>query len=214
MQHKLFAGEDKTPPLILGLFIASRMFVWDELNEVSREEMIMKFLRHTSFIIALGFLGLGCQNYPFTAVPPVNDTIFQTQTYISSGPATDILFVVDNSPSMADKQNDLASNAAAFINSVANSNNDYHIGIVTTDLFAGTDNGRLRMAAAGAAKYMSRQGALADPNGVNSVINNFVGTCRLWDPGQQRRSRPGWRAGSLGRQRPSRCRRRQPRLLP
>ncbi len=47
----------------------------------------------------------------------------------------DILFVVDNSSSMADEQERLAANFDAFINEIAGAGNlDYRIAVVTTDL--------------------------------------------------------------------------------
>lgn len=45
----------------------------------------------------------------------------------------DILFVVDNSCSMADDQRALAANSASFFDSFSKTQADYHIGVITTD---------------------------------------------------------------------------------
>ncbi|MCO4769095.1 MAG: VWA domain-containing protein [Deltaproteobacteria bacterium] len=53
-------------------------------------------------------------------------------------PQSDILFVVDNSCSMSDEQELLASNFDAFIQSFVNTTLDYHIGVVEGDLTPNT----------------------------------------------------------------------------
>jgi hypothetical protein len=49
-------------------------------------------------------------------------------------PKADILLVIDNSCSMADKQTALSQNFASFIHYASTANVDYQIGIITTDL--------------------------------------------------------------------------------
>jgi hypothetical protein len=51
----------------------------------------------------------------------------------TSGQDVDVLFVVDNSGSMGEEQSNLASNFQTFINAASTWNNDYHVGVVTTD---------------------------------------------------------------------------------
>ncbi len=53
----------------------------------------------------------------------------------------DVLFVIDNSGSMTEEQNLLASGFADFIAGAASSQNNYHIGLVTTDI---DDDGELQ----------------------------------------------------------------------
>jgi hypothetical protein len=60
-----------------------------------------------------------------------------------SKPKADILLVVDNSCSMTDKQNALATNFASFIQYATQANVDFHIGLVDTDFSCGPDIGRL-----------------------------------------------------------------------
>lgn len=66
----------------------------------------------------------------------------QTDTWQQVGSGKlDILFVVDNSCSMADEQQSLASNFASFIAGVNTTTVDFHLGVTTTDIFR--ESGRL-----------------------------------------------------------------------
>ena len=49
-------------------------------------------------------------------------------------PKSDILFVIDNSASMAQKQANLAAQARAFVEALAESGNDFRLGIITTTI--------------------------------------------------------------------------------
>jgi hypothetical protein len=60
-----------------------------------------------------------------------------------SKPKADILLVIDNSCSMADKQTQLSMNFASFIQYAQTANVDYHLGVVTTDLMATASEGWL-----------------------------------------------------------------------
>src|SRR5688500_11827035 len=82
----------------------------------------------------------GCQDYLFEQKLP--EKVKEAQIIMPAGEPTpaDILFVVDNSGSMADEQEILAANFDAFINQIAGAGN-YQIGIVTTDL--DSQNGEL-----------------------------------------------------------------------
>lgn len=75
------------------------------------------------------------------------DTFTQT-----TGQNVDVLFVVDNSGSMQEEQSNLATNFSSFIQGAASWQNDYHIGVTTTDLEA--DNGRL-VAAGNNARFVT-----------------------------------------------------------
>ncbi|MBK7858468.1 MAG: hypothetical protein IPJ65_07560 [Archangiaceae bacterium] len=54
-------------------------------------------------------------------------------------PKADILLVIDNSCSMADKQTALSQNFGAFIQYASTANVDYQIGVITTDLGSPTE---------------------------------------------------------------------------
>lgn len=56
----------------------------------------------------------------------------------TSGQNVDVLFVVDNSGSMGEEQSNLAVNFGQFINEASTWNNDYQVGVVTTDADAGS----------------------------------------------------------------------------
>ena len=61
-------------------------------------------------------------------------------------PRVDVLWVVDNSSSMADQQADLAQAFPSFMNYFLGSGLDYHIGVVSTDMDAPSHSGRLQSA--------------------------------------------------------------------
>jgi Abnormal spindle-like microcephaly-assoc'd, ASPM-SPD-2-Hydin len=56
-----------------------------------------------------------------------------TDSFTQTSVDVDILFVLDNSCSMADEQQALASNFASFINSASQGTGNWHIGVITTD---------------------------------------------------------------------------------
>ena len=62
----------------------------------------------------------------------------------SGGEKVDILFIVDNSGSMSEEQDNLDRNFTEFITQALEFQNDYHIGIITTDMDNDTDSGQLR----------------------------------------------------------------------
>lgn len=86
-----------------------------------------------SLSFALLLSSVGCQGYKFEQKCPEGITESKiTAPAIKPVPA-DILFVVDNSASMADEQANLAANFDFFINQIAGGNSDYQIAIVSTD---------------------------------------------------------------------------------
>ena len=62
----------------------------------------------------------------------------------TSGQTVDVLFVVDNSGSMQEEQENLQDNFADFISGAQQFQNDYHIGVITTDMDNEEQAGRLR----------------------------------------------------------------------
>lgn len=81
-------------------------------------------------LLALGTL-IGCQEEP----PPVEEEEPETGCQ-----KVDILFVIDNSGSMADNQEKLIRNFPGFAQSIEErlgEKVDYHVGVVTSDAFAG-----------------------------------------------------------------------------
>lgn len=104
------------------------------------------------------FILMGCQEYtigdgipplgqanPAELENPVNtDRIVQVTT-----PAVDVLWIVDNSGSMDQEQVQLGQNFPAFMPYFLGSGLDYHIGVVSTDMKARTESGKLVPAANG-----------------------------------------------------------------
>ncbi len=77
---------------------------------------------------------------PLRGVGDMTGTTTETWTQPAQ-PVTDILFTVDNSCSMADKQQGLALNFGSFISYAQTANIDYRIAITTTDDFAANAHG-------------------------------------------------------------------------
>lgn len=81
---------------------------------------------------------VGCTKYVFEErVPESIKEVNRVVGAVEPQPA-DILFVVDNSGSMADEQENLARNFGSFIEAIAGLD-DYRLAIVTTDLRLGND---------------------------------------------------------------------------
>lgn len=92
------------------------------------------------FLLPL-LLALGCQDYLFEQkCPEIIKEQEITRAAAKPRPA-DILFVVDNSGSMADEQQNLAANFEAFISEIAGPDNDYRIAVVSTDQFNDLERG-------------------------------------------------------------------------
>lgn len=73
--------------------------------------------------------------------PPREQTdVFDQQ----DAPLSDVLFVVDNSESMEDEQELLATNFPAFVDWFERSDVDYHIGVISTDMDDNEQSGLLR----------------------------------------------------------------------
>ena len=148
-------------------------------------------------VIVIAFAG--CQSYPFVpytapqaefAVP--GNTTSASPTGSLSGPvqagvpvtdvfavdairSTDVLFVIDSSGSMEDKEERLASNAQQFINTLVASGNPFRIGIITTDINDPAQQGRLH--AMGGGNLWLDAAASTDPDAAaknQALINNFV----------------------------------------
>lgn len=82
---------------------------------------------------------LACKPEQTFARVVTTDTFIQEPTN-----EVDILWVVDNSPSMEDEQAEVARSFEEFISNVASSNADFHLGVVTTDLESSDHRGKLQ----------------------------------------------------------------------
>lgn len=107
--------------------------------------------------------------------------------------AVDILFVLDNSGSMTDKQNDVARGCADFLDYATEQGIDYHVGVTTTgidpsksgwtDCPGGVDGGEAgRLFPANGARQ--RWITPRTPNGAAIFADNVkVGICHWWEEG-------------------------------
>lgn len=94
-------------------------------------------LRRSLPLSALASLGLlGCQDYVFDQKCAESIKEQQLERPAATPTPADILFIVDNSGSMADEQQKLAESFDRFINEIAGSG-DYHIAVASTDQASG-----------------------------------------------------------------------------
>ncbi|MFC1609953.1 vWA domain-containing protein, partial [Myxococcota bacterium] len=111
----------------------------------------------TSWLLAVvAIAAAGCQDYSFMFRPNQRVVITTLREMVIIPTDTDVLFVIDNSGSMGEEQNNLIRNTALFIDILADSENSYRVGVITTNALdedptdkipdaLGTDGGRLRM---------------------------------------------------------------------
>ena len=89
--------------------------------------------------------GVLCKGQVFTVPLKGEGTLLDEYTDefdLSAGKKVDVLFVIDNSGSMGDEQNNLATNFKSFVQIANLWQNNYHLGVTTTDMKS--DVGRLR----------------------------------------------------------------------
>lgn len=93
----------------------------------------------------------------------------RTDTYLQSErPTVDILFVVDNSGSMQQEQQNLATNFGQFIQFTTSLDIDYHIGVITTDT---SENGAF------VAPFIANSGPATTPDPTTAFVQAVnVGT--------------------------------------
>ena len=85
-------------------------------------------------------------NPPILANPPTTQPLEIEERFVQVvQPQVDLLFVVDNSSSMAEEQAKLGSNFPSLLSWIVDSGVDYHIGVTTTEALE--TPGRLRWAA-------------------------------------------------------------------
>jgi len=116
----------------------------------------------------------GCEETRLHVVTRHYDLFFpggslQVDSFVQKAAAQiDILWVVDNSPSMQDEQNNLANNFNSFISIIEQSQVDYQIGVISTDMELAGHQGELQ----GSPKIIVR-----GPNAESQFANNVrVGT--------------------------------------
>lgn len=110
--------------------------------EFMKTERRNSLVKHSAIVLAIagviGF-GLGCAEESPKKVPlqvgKVERVKDQSQTTVSFQRSVDVLFVIDDSGSMAEHQANLAKNVRLFTQAIlANQILDYHIGVVTSNM--------------------------------------------------------------------------------
>ncbi len=91
----------------------------------------------------------------FSSAPEPENTQQLDRIVQVTEPAVDVLFVVDNSCSMDAEQTALANNFPTFMQSFTGSGLDYHIGVVSMDMFSPAHRGKLRQA--GGVRYIDSE---------------------------------------------------------
>src|SRR2546430_852674 len=81
----------------------------------------------------LGALSAGCPSYTFEIKPATGTAEARIVIPAAKPTPADILFVIDDSCSMADKQDNVKRNLGAFISEIAGKG-DYHIAVVSNDV--------------------------------------------------------------------------------
>lgn len=97
----------------------------------------MRFMTGSLLGIAAAGLLAGCPDRTISEVNPQQGRVEYKDIPVTVNRNVDILFVIDDSPSMADKQNNLAANFPNFINvlnTIQGGLPDAHIGVVTSDV--------------------------------------------------------------------------------
>ncbi|MEO1480726.1 MAG: vWA domain-containing protein [Myxococcota bacterium] len=84
-------------------------------------------------------LTVACADYPFVFQTNQRVATRRYEIEIQTEGRTDVLFVIDNSGSMAEEQEKLKENIQFFIDVLTRSVNDYQVGIVSTDIFRNPD---------------------------------------------------------------------------
>jgi len=111
-------------------------------------------MRTLGMLLAVALLG-GCPEYnlqgdssifgepnpPDMSAPTKTDRIVQITV-----PAVDVLWVIDNSGSMGEEQDELTDSFEYFISYFLGSGLDWHVGVVSTDMEDGSHRGKLRSA--------------------------------------------------------------------
>ena len=94
-----------------------------------RRCLMRQRLTGAMFIVSL----LSCQNYQFVYQPDAERTGTHLRFSVQQPSKADILFVIDNSGTMLDKQATLASSINTLLQNLAPQDTSYRIGVVSTD---------------------------------------------------------------------------------
>jgi len=101
---------------------------------------------------------------------------YQVDTFIQQAISkVDILWIIDNSPSMQPKQDRVKANFASFMKFLTDQSIDYHLGVVSTDTYSSLESGKLQNAAALIKPWIDQQSAGGNASAA-FVTNASLGT--------------------------------------
>jgi len=134
----------------------------------------------TSLLGLMGLLATGCPDRTISEVNPQQGRVEYKDIPVSVNRNIDILFIIDDSPSMLDKQMNLKNNFPNFINvlnTIEGGLPNVHIGVVSSDLgtkgAADAQAGPGIGSGPGSCSGNGKQGAL-QTNGSTLVNGNFI----------------------------------------
>ncbi len=90
-------------------------------------------LRRAGLILLAGWL-CACQDYVFELRPPRRVQAKMINELVATVVPADILLVVDNSGTMAEEIAELRANVGLFVDELAKGDNDFQLGLITTDV--------------------------------------------------------------------------------
>ncbi len=149
-----------------------------------------------SFVVFASLLGIGlltgCPDRTISEVSPEQGRVEFKDIPVAVNRDIDILFVIDDSPSMADKQANLKNNFPNFINvlnTIEGGLPNVHLGVVTSDLGASGADGVIAPAigggAAGACSSTGKNGALQTFGAGAAVTGKFISDVASATPGMR-----------------------------
>ena len=118
------------------------------MNTHPRSSWSHSLRRAVLFAALFGFSTVACQDDVLLALSTQKEEFEQI-----AAAQIDILWVVDNSQSMAEEQAGIGANFEAFISQLISTGVDYHIGVVSTDP---EDGGQLHLGAGQIDSYITR----------------------------------------------------------
>ena len=115
----------------------------------------MKFQSRLFLILFLGLLQVSCNNTPTNfSLPSAEQTFGQIITYNNK---VDILFVIDNSKSMLQYQNNLAARIPDMITTLNSLKMDYHVAVTSTTMASDSSRYPMTRQILGTPKFLTQQ---------------------------------------------------------
>jgi len=160
-----------------------------------------------SFVVFASLLGIGlltgCPDRTISEVSPEQGRVEFKDIPVTVNRDIDILFVIDDSPSMADKQTNLKNNFPNFINvlnTIEGGLPNVHLGVVTSDLGASGADGMVAPAipgSVGGCSSTGKNGALQTYTAGAAVTGKFISDVASATPGTRTKNYTGTLASAF-----------------